>query len=90
MTKEVLVAVSPDNVLGYAKYFFTSPESGYGATVVEAGDDYVRFQTFRGILAVSARPEDGMTRVRCATLRYHPSIGQFLLHLDSESAASRA
>lgn len=88
MTRDALVAVSPDNVLGTAKNFFTRAESGYVASVVDEGPDYVRFHTFRGILAVSARLEDGMTRVRCATLRYHPSIGQFLLLLATDSSAS--
>ena len=85
-----MVSVSPDNVLGHAKRFFTGAEGGYGATVVDVGADYIRFQTFRGVLAVLARAEDGLTRVRCETLRYHPSIGQFLLHLETESAASQA
>jgi hypothetical protein len=31
-----------------------------------------------------------LTRVRCSTLRYHPSIGQFLLQLETESAATGA
>lgn len=88
MTRDALVQVSPDNVLGMAKSFFTRADSGYVASIIEEGPDFVRFQTFRGVLAVSARREDDLTRVRCATLRYHPSIGQFLLLLQSDSGNS--
>lgn len=90
MTREALVSVPPEDVLALAKSFFTGAHSGYAAAIVDEGPDYVRFQTFRGVLAVSARREDELTRVRCSTLRYHPSIGQFLLHLETGSVAPQA
>ncbi len=73
-------------MIALAKRFFTSPESGYSGSLVEEGDGYARFQTFRGHLAVSAALDGAQTRVRCSTLRYHPSIGKFLLLLATESA----
>lgn len=90
MTREVSVSLSPDEVLRSAKTFFTSPESGYSGTLVEEGDNFARFRTFRGNLAVMAWREEGDTRVRCSTLRYHPSIGKFLLQLEAESGAGKA
>ncbi len=85
MTREASVSLSPEEVLALARSFFTSPESGFSGTLVEEGEGFARFQTFRGNLAVTAWREGGETRVRCSTLRYHPSIGQFLLRLKSES-----
>jgi len=88
MTRETLVSLPPERVLELARGFFTGPGSGYPGTLVEAGGDYVRFQAFRGQVAVSASADGEQTRVRCSTLRYHPSIGQFLLQLETESAAT--
>jgi hypothetical protein len=90
MTREALVSLSPHAVIDLAKRYFTSPQSGYSGTVVEEGDGYVRFETFRGHLAVHATREGDATRVRCSTLRYHPSIGQFLLMLETEPYAAPA
>ena len=84
MTRETLVARSPEDVLALAKAYFPSGESGYSGSLVEEGEGYVRFRTFRGSLAVRALQEDGGTRVRCSTLRYHPSIGKFLAMLETE------
>ena len=89
MTRESRLTAPADQVLQLAKDFFTSTDAGYAATIIDEGSDYVRFQTFRGVLAVSARGVDGTTLVRCSTLRYHPSIGQFLLLLETESPASK-
>lgn len=90
MTREALVSVSPEEVLGLAKSFFTGEESGLSASLIEEGESFIRLQTFRGLLAVSASRENGMTRVRCSTLRYHSSIGQFLLLLQTQSSATGA
>lgn len=90
MTRETTVSLSPEEVLRLASSFFTGGESGYSGTLVEEGDGFARFQTFRGNLAVTARREDDSTLVRCSTLRYHTSIGRFLLRLEAESAAQRA
>jgi hypothetical protein len=87
MTRETLVSLSPDDVIDLAKSFFTDARSGYSGSLVEQGESYVRFQIFRGHLAIFASPENDATRVRCSTLRYHPSIGKFLLQLETESAA---
>ena len=84
MTREILVSLSPEEVLNAAKTFFISAESGYSGTLVEEGENFARFQTFRGNLAVNASPEDGATRVRVSTLRYHESIAKFLLRLQAE------
>lgn len=84
MTRETLVTQSPEEVLALAKAYFPSGESGYSGTLVEEGEGYVRFRTFRGSLAVWASRQDGDTRVRCSTLRYHPSIGKFLAMLATE------
>ena len=62
MTREILVSLSPEEVLNAAKTFFISAESGYSGTLVEEGENFARFQTFRGNLAVSASPEDGASR----------------------------
>ncbi len=86
MTRESLVALSPETVIDLAKNYFTDPSSGYSGTLVEQGEGYVRFQTFRGHLALAASADGERTRVRCSTLRYHPSIGQFLLLLETESS----
>lgn len=88
MTREVLVSLSPDEVIELAKGYFTDPDSGYSGTLIEEGEGYARFQTFRGYLAISARPDEGRTRVRCSTLRYHSSIGKFLLQLRTASPAT--
>lgn len=85
MTREVLVSLSPVEVIELAKSYFTDPSSGYSGTLVEEGEGYARFQTFRGYLAVFARGEGAGTRVRCSTLRYHPAIGKFLLQLETGS-----
>jgi hypothetical protein len=77
-------------VLELARGFFTGSASGYAGTLVEEGRSFIRLQTFRGQLAISASPDGERTRVRCSTLRYHPSIGQFLLQLETESAAAGA
>lgn len=83
MTREIVVAQAPEEIVALAKNYFTSGESGYSGSVVEEGEGYVRFRTFRGLLAISASPEaEGRTRVRCSTLRYHPSIGKFLAMLE--------
>lgn len=87
MTREIAVSLSPEDVLEVARDFFTSPESGYSGTLVEEGDEFVRFRTFRGVLAVMAWREGDETRVRCSTLRYHPSIGKYLLRLEAESSS---
>ncbi|UCC72649.1 MAG: hypothetical protein JSV86_20195 [Gemmatimonadota bacterium] len=86
MTRDTLVSLPPDRVLHLAKGFFTGTESGYAGTLVEEGESFARFQTFRGQLAISTSPDGERTRVRCSTLRYHPSIGRFLLQLQSEAA----
>lgn len=88
MTREVLVSLSPEKVIELAKGYFTDPGSGYSGTLVEDGEGYARFQTFRGNLAVFARRDGEETRVRCSTLRYHPSIGKFLLQIETEPTAS--
>lgn len=88
MTREVLVSLPASEVIELAKGYFPAPESGYSGTLIEEGEGYVRFQTFRGHLAVSARPGDGRTRVRCSTLRYHPSIGKFLLQLKTAASST--
>lgn len=90
MTREALVPLSPVRVLETAKNFFASVQSGYSGSLVEEGAEFVRFQAFRGTLAVSVTPEGDLTRVRCSTLRYHRSIGQFLLLLQTTSAAQTA
>ncbi len=90
MIREALVSQSPDAVIDLAKRFFTDPRSGYAGTVVDEGDGYVRFETFRGHLAVYATREGEATRVRCSTLRYHPSIDQFLVMLETEPSAAPA
>lgn len=88
MTRESLVSLSPEAVIELAKSYFTDAQSGYSGTLVEEGDGFVRFQTFRGHLAIAATSEEEQTRVRCSTLRYHPSIGKFLTILATESTAS--
>jgi hypothetical protein len=88
MTRETLVSLSPDDVIGVAKRYFSDASSGYSGSLVEEGEGYVRFETFRGHLAVHAAPDGERTRVRCSTLRYHPSIGKFMLLLSTESQAS--
>jgi hypothetical protein len=88
MTRELLVSLSPEAVIDSAKAYFTDARSGYSGTLVEDGDGFARFQTFRGQLAVAAMPEGEQTLVRCSTLRYHPSIGKFLLSLESEPSLS--
>jgi len=90
MTRESLVALSPEAVIDLAKAYFTDPGSGYTGTLVEDGDGYARFQTFRGHLAIAASRDGERTRVRCSTLRYHPSIGKFLLSLETTPSASGA
>ncbi len=84
MTREILVSVSPEEVIELAKSYFTDASSGYAASLVEEGEGYARFQTFRGHLAILAAPDGDRTLVRCSTLRYHPSIGKFLLQLESK------
>jgi hypothetical protein len=86
MTRESLVSLSPEAVIDLAKAYFTDAQSGYSGTLVEDGDGFARFQTFRGQLAVAAVPDGEQTLVRCSTLRYHPSIGKFLLSIASESS----
>lgn len=87
MKREALVSLSPDEVLDLAKEYFSDVSSGYGGTLIEEGDGFVRFDTFRGHLAVYAIQEEGtQTRVRCSTLQYHPSIGKFLMQLQTESS----
>lgn len=90
MIRETLVELTPEDVLNRAKRFFTEAESGYSGTIVEEGDGFIRFQTFRGKLAVFAIREGDVTRVRCSTLRYHPSLGKFLLSLGAGSTATRS
>jgi hypothetical protein len=90
MTREALVPLSPEAVIDLAKRYFTDAQSGYSGTLVEEGAGYARFETFRGHLAVYATREGDRTRVRCSTLRYHPSLGQFLLMLETEPSASPA
>jgi len=88
MTREILVPLSPEAVIERAKSHFTDPASGYSGTLVEEGEGYARFQTFRGYLAVFARRSEGQTHVRCSTLRYHSSVGKFLLQLETESSVA--
>jgi hypothetical protein len=90
MTRESLVTLSPDTVIDLAKDYFTSSQSGYSGTIVEEGHGFARFETFRGHLAIAADQDGAQTRVRCSTLRYHPSIGKFLLLLESEASVSEA
>jgi hypothetical protein len=90
MTRETLVSLPPGRVLELARGYFTGSASGYAGTLVGDGEGFVRFQTFRGQLAISASQDGERTRVRCSTLRYHPSIGQFLLRLQTESPATGA
>jgi hypothetical protein len=90
MTRESLVSLSPDAVIELAKTYFTGTESGYSGTLVEEGEGYARFETFRGHLAVAASQDGEQTRVRCSTLRYHPSLGKFLLLLETETGGPGA
>ncbi|UCC48658.1 MAG: hypothetical protein JSV41_00325 [Gemmatimonadota bacterium] len=83
MTREALVSLSPGEVVDLAKRYFTDASSGYSGSLIEEGEGYARFQTFRGHLAIFATRDAAQTRVRCSTLRYHPSIGEFLLQLES-------
>lgn len=79
MTREVWTDIPASQVLARARQFFTGPDSGYAGAVGGEGGGFVRFQTFRGTIAVSAVAEaDGRTRVRVSTLRNHPSIPVFL------------
>jgi len=89
MTRELLVSLSPEAVIELAKSYFTDEQSGYSGTLVEEGDGFARFQTFRGHLAIAAAAEGQQTRVRCSTLRYHLSVGKFLTFLTTESSGSR-
>lgn len=88
MTRESLVSLSPDEVVKQAKAYFADASSGYAGTLVEEGEGYVRFRTFRGHLAIQADRDGDKTRVRCSTLRYHPSIGKFLTQLQRPSTAA--
>ena len=88
MKREALVSLSPDQVLDLAKEYFSDVSSGYGGTLIEKGDGFARFDTFRGHLAVYAIRDGTQTRVRCSTLQYHPSIGKFLMQLQTESSAA--
>ncbi len=88
MTRETLVPLSPERVLELAKDYFTGTASGYAGSLVEEGPDYVRFRTFRGQLAIATARAGDRTRVRCSTLRYHPSIGKFLLQIETEPSTS--
>jgi hypothetical protein len=72
--------------LNLAKTYFTDPGKGYSGALVEEGEGFARFEIFRGHLAVAASQDGEHTRVRCSTLRYHTSIGQFLLMLETETA----
>lgn len=90
MTRETSVSLSPEEIVDLAKAFFTSLESGYSASLVDEGDGFVRLQTFRGHLAITAWREGERTRVRLSTLRYHPSIGEFLLRIETQSSAQTA
>ncbi len=84
MTRESLVALSPDAVMDRAKSYFTDPGAGYSGNLVEEGEGFARFEIFRGHLAIAASQDGERTRVRCSTLRYHPAIGKFLLMLETE------
>jgi hypothetical protein len=88
MTREALVSLSPDKVVDLAKNFFTDARSGYSGSLVEEGEGFARFEVFRGHLAIAASPDGDRTRVRCSTLRYHPSIGKFITLLETETSAS--
>ena len=90
MTREALVSLSPEEVVDLATGYFTSARSGFSGLLVEKGEGFARFTTFRGQLAISATRDGDHTRVRCSTLRYHPSIGKFLLLLASEAPAREA
>ncbi len=90
MMRESLVSLSPETVIDLAKRFFTEAQSGYSGSLVEEGEGFARFQTFRGHLAISASRDGDQTRVRCSTLRYHPSIGKFLTLLETEASTSKA
>jgi hypothetical protein len=90
MTRESLVSLSPEVVINLAKNYFADATSGYSGTLTEEGDGFARFETVRGHLAVSASPDGKRTRVRCSTLRYHPSIGKFLLLLETHPAVPEA
>lgn len=88
MKREALVSLSPDQVLDRAREYFSDASSGYGGTLVEEGDGFARFDTFRGHLAVYATRDGTRTRVRCSTLQYHPSIGKFLMQLRTAPSAA--
>jgi hypothetical protein len=90
MTRETLVSLPVLEVVELAKDFFTDPSSGYSGSLVEEGEGYARFDTFRGHLAVFAESVGERTRVRCSTLRYHPALGKFLLRLETQSSVSEA
>lgn len=90
MTRESLVSLSPEVVINVAKGYFADAASGYSGTLVEEGDGFVRFETVRGHLAISALPDGARTRVRCSTLRYHPSIGKFMLLLETHPTVPEA
>ena len=90
MTRETLASLSPAEVIDLAKDYFSSGASGYSGTLVEEGGGFVRFDTFRGHLAIFATREGDSTRVRCSTLRYHPSIGKFLSSLSTEMPTAEA
>ena len=95
MTREIRVDLPPPDVLARAKRFFAGPESGYAGSIDGEGDGFVRFRTFRGTIAVSARREgegDSLTRVRVSTLRAHPSVPLFLTWLreSGSEAETRA
>jgi hypothetical protein len=90
MTRETLVSLSPEVVLNLARTYFADATSGYSGTLMGEGEGFARFETVRGHLAISASPDGDRTRVRCSTLRYHPSIGKFLLLLETHPAVSEA
>ncbi len=88
MTSEATTDLSPSDVLGMAREFFTGPEAVQAASISEESDRHVTFATFRSRIVVSAFPDpegEAPTRVRVSTLREYAAADRFLTWLGTRS-----
>jgi hypothetical protein len=81
LVQEVLTDLSPAEVIGRAKEFFTTRLSQYTALIADESEKHVKFDVDAGEVVIGTIPRDGRTLVRGSTSRLHHELSQFLTTL---------
>lgn len=80
LVQEAVTELSPAEVIRFAREFFATRFTPYGAFAESEGEDHLTLQLDAGELVIGAGvDENGQTVVRGSTSRLHHELSQFLV-----------